>query len=204
MDDSIFDYAGYYLIVLTQYSSKSEQSEVVLKILSDCWSKYIVNVNIIAPFETYAKAIIYTYFPFTQSHCEQVIPVDVNFFINNSLTNNSQIFADKLENMHKCEIIVSLAQFQPFTIVKWKPNGDYLIDGIDGHILGVISDMMNFTTTVKYITEGYDLAQTVLDTVRPCCTVLFVPPGRYRRAVKATTFHLYYGILLEGTKSGHL
>lgn len=165
MDDLVFDYKGYYLIVLTQLFPKSKQYEIVLKILSDCWSKYIVNVIILTPFENHSNAIIYTYFPFTQSHCEQVIPVDINYFIINSFVNDTEMFADKLENMHKCEIIVSTAQYEPFTFIKSKSNGEFLIDGIDGQILGVIADMMNFTTKIKYIKEGYNLAENVLDTV---------------------------------------
>ena len=100
-NDELFDYTGYYTIVLTE--SLRDQYIIISNILGDCWSVYITNVVIVASMgsELDSRSAIYTYFPYTAYHCEKVSPVILNYFINNTFLYDIDHFPDKLKNMHR-------------------------------------------------------------------------------------------------------
>lgn len=166
MVDSTFDYSGYYLIVLASFTVETNQYAVVSKMLQDCWSKHIVNVNVLVTQAINSDAIImYTYFPFTQSVCEQAFPVAVRHFANNKFDNSSQLFADKAKNLHKCKIIVSSGENLPYSIFAVNENGQQVINGVDGRILGCLSRRMNFTPHIRHIERRYNSSEYVLNSV---------------------------------------
>lgn len=147
-DDSLFDYTGFYTIVLTE--SRRNQYMIINKILNDCWSLYITNVVIVAPMgsELDSRSAIYTYFPYTVFHCEKVAPVILNYFINNTFLYATDHFPDKLKNMHRCPLTLVTQNLLPFMILYENENGRYRTEGIDGTTFQVLSEHLNFTPIV--------------------------------------------------------
>lgn len=146
MSDTSFDYTGFYTILLTEVS---QQPHVVSKILRDCWSLYISNVHILAATTDEATAMLYTFYPYTPDHCEQVKPAIQNYFMNDSFVlPDDQMFPEKFRNFHKCSLRLSTYNLTPYMILTPQPNGSFHTDGIDGITFRVISQQLNFTPIV--------------------------------------------------------
>lgn len=163
MTASGFDYSGYYSIVWTPLVSKPIQYEMASKILQDCWSMAIINVNLLMQ-DLQSRSIMYTYFPFAQSHCGQVIPVVLHRFIGNEFEALPQLFVDKVKNMHKCKVTTIISGFQPFLMFSFNELGEYYASGVDVNFLRSLSERMNFTSYVRHrsrINSSHAILQSV-------------------------------------------
>lgn len=138
----------FYTIVLTEYIVNG--LEIIRKILSDFWSLHIANVVILTPCKYYKKVFLYTFFPYTPDHCEFVEPIMIDYFENGSFVNEHTVpvFAEKFTNFHECPLKLSTYNFTPFVFLMPQPNGSYYIDGIEGAIIRVLSQRLNFTVNV--------------------------------------------------------
>lgn len=178
--DSVFNYSGHYLIVLTE-TTTGRTFDVVSQILSDCWSLYIVNVYILTSSDVrQSTATLYTYFPFAAGYCERVHPIVVNYYTNDSFVMPLHVFVDKFRNMHKCSVIGLISNYPPFTILTKNSNaslgnrdGMYRVDGIEGMLINELADFMNFTFTIRYEPPTLGYAERILDmvNVRPATLV---------------------------------
>lgn len=151
MSPYYFEYQGFYLIVLTTYSY--QQYQFMLEIFGYLWAEYIINVNIIwlAP-ENDNEAIMYTYFPYTNFFCGKVFPIQINQFRHGQwLHKYSHIFPEKVSNLHGCSLHVATVFTAPFMILKQDENGRLTPDGIDGVLLRVLSQRMNFTVDLEQV-----------------------------------------------------
>lgn len=149
-NDKLFDYTGYYTIVLTE--PQRDQYIIISNILNDCWSVYITNVVIVASMgsESDSRSAIYTYFPYTMYHCEIVAPVILNYYINNTFLYDIDHFPDKLKNMHKCPLTLVTHNATPFMILYRNSNDEgYRTGGIDGITFRVLSQQLNFTPIIE-------------------------------------------------------
>ncbi|XP_055910416.1 uncharacterized protein LOC129944777 [Eupeodes corollae] len=121
----------------------------IRNILEYCWSNYMINVNVVI--QTAAgDIIVYTYFPFNESHCNEVIPVEINRFQNGVMV-NPDLFPEKLQNMHKCPVRVTPFHTPPFFSLNDRRNGttdDEAINGFEGLLLRELSLLMNFTIEI--------------------------------------------------------
>lgn len=140
-----YDYAGYYIIVLTEYSEDCE--ETINNIFGDCWSLYMANVIVLTPTEDYETILMYTFFPYTPTYCEHVEPIVIDHFENGTFVRNASIFPAKFNNMFRCPLKIATYNFPPFVMLTERSNDTY-IDGIEGVVLRVISQRLNFTTIV--------------------------------------------------------
>lgn len=163
MNASTFDYAGFYLIVLTE--SMPDQFEVISKILHDCWSLYIVNVNVLCISKDDSDVAMYTYFPFDKMGCEQVNPVVVNGFVNNVFIRPVDLYPNKFRNMHNCKVIVAAMDFPPYTIVTKDDDDNYVLSGIEGNILQLIAQRMNFSLEINSVSLSYDQPDILFEMV---------------------------------------
>lgn len=141
-----YEYSGFFTIVLTEYFD--DQTEIIEKILRDCWSLYIANAIVLTPTEDYQTILLYTYFPYTATHCGSVEPIVHDYFENGTFALNASIFPNKMENLFECPLIVSTYNFPPLVILKEQSNGTFYIDGIEGTVLRVIANRLNFTPVV--------------------------------------------------------
>ncbi|KAG4066326.1 hypothetical protein HA402_000550 [Bradysia odoriphaga] len=149
LSPEVFDYSGYYTIVLVESNIESSQ-ETINRILSNCWALYITNVHILASTLRESEELyLYTYYPYTVEHCEIVKPVVQNIFVNGTFVHNASMFPLKLQNFYECPVTVSTYSFWPFMILTESNNGSYHMDGLDGKTLRVIANHLNFTPIVK-------------------------------------------------------
>lgn len=145
MSPFYFEYQGFYLIVLTTYTY--QQYEIMASIFEFFWAEYIINVNIIwsAP-QNDEEAIMYTYFPYTNFFCGKAVPIQLNqFWFGRWLHLIPSFFPDKVNNMYGCPLTVATVSTGPFMILKEGENGKVLTSGIDGVLLRVLAQSMNFT-----------------------------------------------------------
>lgn len=146
MTADTYDYAGYYTIVLSEFID--DYDETITQILKDCWSLYIANAIVLTPSKDYETIFLHTFFPYTPQHCESVKPIVYDRFANESFIRNANIFPDKFRNFHQCPLKISSYNFPPFVIMTKQLSGSYYIDGIEGTIVRVISQRLNFTPIV--------------------------------------------------------
>lgn len=144
-----FDYSGYYLVVLHE-SSSANQSGIIENILRDFWSIYIVNVNVLAAGDEGNEVKMYTYFPYTQTHCERATPIVINQYVNQTFLHSVE-FPNKLSNMHGCRVIAAPFIFEPFVILATNKNGSSKWHGIEISVLSAIASKLNFTVVFELI-----------------------------------------------------
>lgn len=172
INDRMFDYHGFYTVLLTRNGGDEDQHEQVRRILSDLWSLYIASANVLAIGEDKSTAQLYTFFPFGPDYCEQVIPVVQDRFVNNSFTMSTMtnLFPDKFRNFYDCPIRVATYDFEPYMILQTMPNGSYRTHGIDGIIFRVICQRLNIRPIV--VVSGMNVVHqitfmNVTDALRP-------------------------------------
>lgn len=143
MTDTRFDFTGYYLVILT-YDSR-QQYRIIRNILQHFWQLHIVNVNVIMnTLGNNWEAIMYTYEPYTKYHCGKVFPVILSYFRHNSFLKNTDYFPRKMTNFHKCKLYVAAFHCPPFLTYQKLENGTYMVDGIEGTLLRVLAQRLNF------------------------------------------------------------
>lgn len=152
MSPYFFEYQGFYLIVLTTYSH--QQYTTMKDIFDWLWSEYIINANIIwlAP-QSDNEAIMYTFFPYTSFYCGKAVPIQLNQFRSGKwLRSRSSFFPEKIRNLHGCPLTVATVQSPPFMILRQTSSGTFT-DGIDGVLLRVLSQRMNFTVNITQVDD---------------------------------------------------
>lgn len=90
---------------------------------------------------------MYTFFPYTAEHCEHVEPIVYDQFENGIFARNAPIFPAKFDNLFRCPLKIATYNYPPYVMLTERSNDTY-IDGIEGVVIRVISQRMNFTTIV--------------------------------------------------------
>lgn len=142
-----FDYSGFYLIVLTDYSTN--QYKIMKMILEDLWKLQITNSNIVVEARSANNDVhFYTFYPFSELYCEKVLPVIATTYRNKSFTQNV-FYPNKVENLHNCTIAVATFNTPPFMILKMAADGSSkIVDGLEGKLITVLSKVMNFNVKI--------------------------------------------------------
>lgn len=152
MSPYYFEYQGFYLFVLTTYSQ--EQYTIMKDMFEWLWAEYVINVNIIwlAP-EYEEEAIMYTYFPYTSFYCGRAIPIQLNQFrFGEWLHSRSDFFPEKMKNLYGCPLTVATVDSPPFMILEER-NGEIIAEGMDGVLIRVLSQRMNFKINFQWVAE---------------------------------------------------
>ena len=148
----VFEFYGYYVIIFVK--GQIAEIEQIFKLL---WKVQIYNV--IAMFDNgNGNILLKTFTPFKAGNCNDTTPITVNEFKDGAFVNDVQhIFPDKMKNLHKCPIRVSISvSVEPSVILEIFSNGSYELRGQVIKILQIISDKVNFTIDYTYIgPEGY-------------------------------------------------
>lgn len=145
-----FDYQGYYIIVLTElYDDYEVRYREIKKIFEDLWSDYIINVNIVqVSIQELSKCSLLTYFPYTETFCEEVHPVVINTYnIESGFEKQTSVFPNKMKNLYQCPITAAIFEIPPFVMID--ENSFFGIRGFDGIFLHQLSQRMNFTFLKK-------------------------------------------------------
>lgn len=149
MSEENFDFTGYYTILLT--GSARNHYDTITQILSDCWELYITNVVVLVALKIQHKTAIYTYFPFTQFHCEKVTPVIINYYLaatDSFLFGDNSFFPPKTQNMFQCPILIATCHTNPYMLIRRHANGSIYLDGIEGLAIRHMSQQLNFQPTI--------------------------------------------------------
>ena len=148
----VFRLNGHYVIIFVK--GQIAEIEQIFKLL---WKVQIYNV--IAMFENRnGIVLVKTFTPFKPGNCNDTTPITVNEFKDGSFIQDVEnMFPDKMKNLHKCPIRVSISDnVEPYVIVEKSANGSYKLRGLDIKILQTLSDNINFTIEYTYIGhEGY-------------------------------------------------
>lgn len=135
----------YTVVVLTNLKEDT-QIEILDTLFKDAWKAHLQNFLVLVFDRTIQAWTLMTYFPYefdrgTLSH--RVLET----FTNENYTAEMRIpfkkvFPEKMLNMKKCPVDVSVVIIEPYVIVRRK-NSD--LDGIDVKIIWEIAKHMNFT-----------------------------------------------------------
>lgn len=132
---------GYYVIVLTDPSQL--HTKTINGILMDFWKVYVTNVVILIPTQNYNKILLYTYFPYSEEHFEQVKPILRNYFENNSYKHGLSHFPQKCKNFHQCPLHVSTCTYSPY-MMYGEVNGTFIVYGIENILFEELSKSLHF------------------------------------------------------------
>ena len=136
-----YDYSGYYLIVLTINSPN--QYQLMKNILEDLWSLQIVNTNIVVEARSGKSDVhFYTFYPYSKTYCEKVIPVVLTTYRSNTFTENI-FYPNKIQNLHNCTIKLATFNAPPFVVIKNESNAN-IIAGVEGNLVKLLAEAMNF------------------------------------------------------------
>ncbi|XP_013104470.2 uncharacterized protein LOC106085017 [Stomoxys calcitrans] len=142
---------GYFLLIYT--GTEAERLANLKEIFRRLFNIYVINVQVMlmmgnAPF-------LYTYFPFTPNHCHSSQPEffasfeGIRFDNVGNFTLNRKLFPVKVTNMHGCDVKIATWTFMPYMSVHKDPQtNEYRLGGIEGTLIGLLSNLMNFTIIV--------------------------------------------------------
>lgn len=152
-----FAYSGYYTIVVTTPNLATFRRVYITKrILDVCWSVYITNVIVVwppSPIIGDTKTLIYSYFPYSPTHCERVLPILLNRYQNGQFLSDRKLFPRKLENMFQCPIVVATFDFYPYTMVEKTTDRFY---GFDVNVVQELAVQLNFSLNIQVPDDGND------------------------------------------------
>lgn len=139
-----FEFQGYFLIFYLPINNISTPSSDITKIFINLWSKYVINVNILTPSTDGASIDIYTYFPFSNTYCEEVHPqIYNNFNLKTGFLKKLPHFPSKTKNFHNCEIKIATFEFPPFNMFKENGKRGLIHWGLEGFLTTVIGLEIN-------------------------------------------------------------
>lgn len=147
LSPKIFWYNGFYLIVLI----RGEIPEIK-EIFQHLWKIQIFNVNVMYD-ATNGTIVVKTFAPFSNKQCNKTKPKLINEFKNSKFVNGVEdFFPQKMENLHKCSIRVSISNnSEPFSIVEYSPEGNLKITGQDIDFIHALAENMNFRINYSFV-----------------------------------------------------
>lgn len=143
-----FDTHGYLLIVLIN----GEITEIS-EIFSELWKGGLYNVFVMFE-DSVSHVSIVTFRPYQSStNCWNTTPLRINKFINGSfIAKTSDIFQNKLKNLHQCKVrVATLSNWPPHIYTDTLQNGTQSLKGRDYEVLLALSKALNFKLHFSYV-----------------------------------------------------
>lgn len=135
-----FRFDGFFVIVMTE--RKINETQRIAEIL---WSLHIYNSILIYEDEVSVK--IQTAIPFDTHNCDNVEPKTINEYFANETYKNLNFYLDKVRNMYKCPIKLTM----PRTL-----TNEYT--DVETNIVNVFAEKINFTPVIDVSQDfGYVL-----------------------------------------------
>lgn len=142
MNSDGFELQGFFVFAISLYSDNLY--EIMSRMFESLWTLQVVNVNILwMPSDNQWESLMYTYFPYTNFYCSETYPVQLNQFRDGKWLTDSEYFPEKMGNLYGCPLRVATFANAPFSIIR-QNEGKFEMDGIDGILLRVLSQRMNF------------------------------------------------------------
>lgn len=144
----VFRFNGYYLVTLV--NGKIPEVGEIFDLL---WKIHIYNVIVIFEVKN-GSVLVETFMPFQATNCSDTSPVLVNEFKDGSFIKGlKNLFPEKMKNLHKCQIRLSIANDQkPFVVVeKLWPNGTHKANGQCITLIETLSERLNFKINYTFV-----------------------------------------------------
>lgn len=132
------------------------KSSTLKRILGEFWLAKIADAYVVTPRyidDTEIAVELYTFFPYSEKSCGIADPIKVNEWKNNEFTSKLRVFVRKLENLHRCELVVATKHFAPLILIQ-KEGNTTVLGGSEGNFLNALAKKMNFVIAVKNVTEN--------------------------------------------------
>lgn len=100
-----FDYQGKFVIVIT--GKLQNVYEDIKQSMVNMWKKFIVNIVVLIKSKNGSKAHIYTFLPFTKSHCGEVRPVLWNIFVKGRFKSEKRLYPKNVKELSNCPLNVA-------------------------------------------------------------------------------------------------
>lgn len=152
LNSNLFKFNGYFLVVLVNGVIPE-----VGKIFDLLWNIHIYNVIVIFEVEN-GSVLLQTFMPFQDTNCSDTSPVLISEFNDgNFIKGFDNLYPEKMKNLHRCQIRLSVATNQgPFVFKELLPNGTYVPKGQSISLIETLSERMNFCINYTYFgPEGY-------------------------------------------------
>lgn len=140
---------GYFTVVLLGESvSTLEQLELSNTIFNAFWSDSVTNILLLT--SDPQRTTFYTYFIYSADSCGHPQTIAHNYYwhdADNNLTGfefDRPLFPKKCNNLFNCSVNVATFEFPPFMILREIGEGKTYFDGIEGIVLRVLSQRLNF------------------------------------------------------------
>lgn len=147
-------YSGRIIIAMTVYIE--DIYHFMKYIFEAFWSKHIVNVVVMfMPHVNTNEVLLYTYYPFSKFYCEYAVPVLLDHYRDNNYLKPIDYFPSKLDNLHGCPLTVVTFRNPPFMFLNKDDTGGVHADGIDGIVLRVLAQQLNFNVTIYNDPAGW-------------------------------------------------
>uniref|UniRef100_A0A1I8PLN5 Putative ionotropic receptor ligand binding domain-containing protein n=1 Tax=Stomoxys calcitrans TaxID=35570 RepID=A0A1I8PLN5_STOCA len=149
--DMHFRRYGYFLLVYT--GMERNHLKIIQEMFNRLFDAYVINVIVVTLIDKYP--LVYTYFPFSSNSCYVWQPEIIASFKGTEskpiFFKGEKLFPNKVENMHSCNLAVVTWTFMPYMkVVKDAKSGKFLfLSGIEGCLLMLLSQHMNFSITIK-------------------------------------------------------
>ncbi|KFB41839.1 hypothetical protein ZHAS_00009680 [Anopheles sinensis] len=143
----LYDFAGYYLIVLVGIDTTLATID---RIFNDLWQRQIVNVIVAFRMPPPANSVqLWTYFPYSPGLCRVPKPHLVLTWPNDTLLYGVNFFPRKNANFHGCPLKVGTFETRPFTILTGTPGLGLGLSGFEGDLLDSIAAKLRFSVNLR-------------------------------------------------------
>lgn len=138
-------------LIVPQFAIRMEDMEWIFRFF---WDNYCnVNVNILFG-ESKDVLGLYTYFPFSNTHCRKIIPTKINSFVNGTPTRPmTNYFPYKMNTFYGCKMSVVVWESPPYILVT-KNEWGIGISGFEARIMKEVMKKVNFTMIFHDISNG--------------------------------------------------
>uniref|UniRef100_A0A1I8Q106 Ionotropic glutamate receptor L-glutamate and glycine-binding domain-containing protein n=1 Tax=Stomoxys calcitrans TaxID=35570 RepID=A0A1I8Q106_STOCA len=145
-----YHHNGYFLLVYT--GQEQDPMPFMKTVFESLYGIYITNVNIMLLEDQHP--VLYTYFPFAPNKCHSPDPEYLTSFKGiesyANFTLNRKLFPIKVANMHGCNLTILTWEYLPYMKLEFNvATGKLRLDGIEGSLITLLSERMNFSLTIK-------------------------------------------------------
>lgn len=176
IDSGYLAHTSYFLFVVTTTDAASDES--LGKIFADCWSRAMLNVNVLKLVSD-RSLLLSTYFPYKEQ-CVNLTRHDFGVLTEDDHQVNQsfrELFPEKYVNLNGCPLSVAVTHNPPFNIFR-----EESVVGINVDILDMIARVYNFTLHFARVNNSYDRSVMRRNGSSGGTFKLVIPFGAHRNA----------------------
>uniref|UniRef100_A0AAG5DNK1 Ionotropic glutamate receptor L-glutamate and glycine-binding domain-containing protein n=1 Tax=Anopheles atroparvus TaxID=41427 RepID=A0AAG5DNK1_ANOAO len=141
------DYSGRYLLVVT--GDIDSDTADLPGVFEELWERNIVDVNVLVRCQD-ATVLVYTYRPYSPSHCGSPSVERVACF--DGASRNVRVVnlypRHRITSFHNCPLQVGTFEVRPYTIFDRKADGSIEVGGFEGDLLQLLAQRLQFRINV--------------------------------------------------------